>query len=389
MLSLLKPAINRASKRGIGSPKRRVLSWRPHASIDQSSRYCASTPESQPHIQPMPLKVQDLIPYMASKLKKLDSVQNGRLEASILLSLALGAARDVVVTDYKRILTDSEAKKVEQFINQRLTEMPVAYLAGTKDFYGRSFLVSRDTLIPRPATETLISETLDIAREYFDYDSSEAPERPFNVLELGVGTGCVITTLIAELNAPLPPKALLGSLNDRKAPAKWIGTGVDVSSAALKVATQNAKTHLVDHLIGFYESNWTQDLVGKHRVETKYDIIVSNPPYLTDFDWEVAPITMTRFEPSLAFVGGPDGLNCYKQICKEAPAILNPGSLVCLEIGAWQEEGVRSVFTSTGEFSFVKNAKDMDGLMRCLIFKYLGRHERLSRREEARRINSL
>lgn len=319
---------------------------------------------------------------MASKLAKLKSVENSRVEASVLLSVALETSREDVVMNYKRILTDEEMQKVEEVLKRRLEETPVAYLAGRKDFYGRSFLVSRDTLIPRPATETLINETITLADQYFDPTSSKAP---FNVLELGVGTGCVITTLIAELNDPLRLKSIVTDAETPKETAQWLGTGVDLSSCALKIAKQNAVAHNVGHLINFYESNWTKDLVEKHKVATKYDIVVSNPPYLTEYDWETAPETMTKYEPSLAFVAGPDGLDCYKRIFEMVPTVLQPGALVCLEIGAWQEEGVRKVFGANGDFKFVKNARDMDGHMRCLIFKYKGLHSRRSTSEETRK----
>ena len=323
---------------------------------------------------------------MATKLKKLKSVENARLEASVLLALALDTPRDEVVMNYKRILNDLEIQKVEEVLKQRLTEMPVSYISGSRDFYGRSFSVSRDTLIPRPATETLVSETIDLADKYFDCTSMDAV---FHILELGVGTGCVISTLVAELNNPSRHSARENSASASQSISKWLGTGVDLSSGALKIAKQNAVSHKVDHLIEFYESNWVQDLVGKHGVKTKYDVVVSNPPYLTDFDWEVAPETMTHFEPSLAFVAGPDGLDCYRNIFEQVPQVMKPGALLCLEIGAWQEEGVRSIFASKNTFSFVKNARDMDGHMRCLIFKYLGHHHRLANSEDAKRIDAL
>lgn len=328
--------------------------------------------------------LQHLIPAMASKLAKLKSVENSRVEASVLLSVALETSREEVVMNYKRVLTDTEMKKVEEVLKRRLEEMPVAYLAGQKDFYGRSFFVSRDTLIPRPATETLINETIALADQYFDSASSNAP---FNVLELGVGTGCVITTLIAELNDPLRHKTIANSAETTKESVQWLGTGVDLSSGALKIANQNAAAHSVGHLINFYESNWTKDLVETHGVTTKYDIVVSNPPYLTEYDWETAPETMTKYEPSLAFVAGPDGLDCYRRIFELVPTVLEPGALVCLEIGAWQEEGVRNVFDASGAFKFIKNARDMDGHMRCLIFKYKGRHPRTKSSEEAIKMN--
>lgn len=322
----------------------------------------------------IPRKLLETVPFIATKLGKLKSVENARLEASVLLAVALNESREEVVTNYKRVLDDREAQLVKGALEQRLKEKPIAYIAGKRDFFGRSFLVSPGvTLIPRPATETLVSETLDRISKYFDRGSDKGE---FQFLELGVGTGCILATLLAELNGNSSKSILEDGVNVKKALSKWTGTGVDISGEALKIAKENAILNKVDHLASFYESNWTKELIAKHGVRTKFDVVVSNPPYLTNFDWETAPETMTLYEPSIAFVAGEDGLDCYRSIYEQAPRVMAPGALLCLEIGAWQENGVKSIFTANNTFSFVKNAKDLDGHMRCLIFKLKGSHTR-------------
>lgn len=340
-------------------------------------------------------KITHTLQKMTEKLASLKSVTEPRLEASILMSVALNEPRDALITNYNRILSETESQRIDEVLLERLKEKPVPYISGVKEFYGRQFSVSSDTLIPRPATETLVSETLDAISEYFSevpstptesaISSQIAETPPFQLLELGVGSGCVIVSLISELNSKPSKISVVSGLttvspSSKSSPhssassvnARWRGTGVDQSKGALKISGQNARAHSVDHLIQFFESNWTEDLVGRHGVKTKWDVVVTNPPYLTNFDWENAPSIMRDFEPSSAFVGGPDGLDCYRDIHRQLPPILKPGSLVCLEIGAWQAEQVVEIFHP--DFSLIKQAKDMDGHMRVLIMKFKGTH---------------
>jgi len=340
-------------------------------------------------------RIPQAIQYLSGKLSTLESVTEPRLEASILMSVALNEPRDALITNYNRILTEVERQRLENVLLERLKEKPVPYISGVKEFYGRSFFVSKDTLIPRPATETLVSESLNAIQAYFQdrpfvplsgsSNSSPVEISPLNLLELGVGSGCVIMSMISELNPSSSSFSAPSSSNNVSPSAtspssslphvfsrKWLGTGVDKSKGALTVSERNARFHHVDHLIQFYESDWLEDLVGRHGVRTKWDVVVSNPPYLTKWDWDTAPKIMRDFEPSTAFLGGDDGLDCYRDIHRQLPHVLEPGALVCLEIGAWQEESVVDIFKP--DFSLLRKAKDMDGYMRVLIFKFAGQH---------------
>jgi release factor glutamine methyltransferase len=317
----------------------------------------------------MPPKVEDLLRFVASHLKGVKSCSEPRLEASLLIGIALNEAREAVIMNYKRELGQKELQKVKEVIEKRKKEMPIALLAGKKNFFGSDFIVTSDTLIPRPATETLVDQTLHLTQTHFTAHPN-AQDDDFNsslrLLELGVGTGCVIISLLKEFNK---------LLKNRDVSYRVTGVGVDVNPKSLKVAAQNAeRLGIQSDQLTYYESNWTQELVEKHKVTDKFDILVSNPPYLTNDDWEVAPYVMRFYEPSIAFLGGQDGLDCYKTIYKQSERILNPGALVCFEIGAWQADGVKTIFTSEQRFQFLSTVQDMDGHDRVISFLYQGTH---------------
>jgi release factor glutamine methyltransferase len=302
--------------------------------------------------------MKDFVQYVTSKVEHIESVDEPRLEASLLIALALSEPRESVITSYNRLLSDAEVSSVMKLVEERRTEKPFSYISGLREFYGRPFVVSSATLIPRPATETLIDETLESLRIHVSEDGNDTTGR---ILELGTGTGCIIITLLKELNNKENRDAIRRS--------NWTGLSLDIQKDALKVAELNSHNlGLSDEQLEFCESNWCEAL-GRRGPSYKFDLVVSNPPYLTEWDWEHVPKTIKNFEPSIAFVGGADGLDCYRKILQQAPTYMKSDALLCLEIGAWQEEQVVELFTSQNEFQHLKSARDMDGHMRVVIFK--------------------
>ncbi|MEM7680088.1 MAG: peptide chain release factor N(5)-glutamine methyltransferase, partial [Pseudomonadota bacterium] len=187
---------------------------------------------------------------------------------------------------------------VQNDLDQRLSGKPLSKIYREKEFFGRTFKVSEDTLDPRPDTEVLIEKVLKRFKS----------NPPKTILDLGAGTGCILITLLKEL-------------------PNTTGVGVDVSIAALEIAKQNAKIHDVDERLKFLQSDWFEN------VEGSFDLIVSNPPYI---DANVIPNLekeVRNHDPILALDGGKDGLDAYRQIFSQTFLHLNPGGKLFVEIG--------------------------------------------------------
>jgi release factor glutamine methyltransferase len=193
----------------------------------------------------------------------------------------------------------------------------VARITGAREFYGRSFMLGKDTLDPRPDTETLIEAVLDIVRE------QRWQEKPLKLLDLGTGTGCILVTLLAEL-----PQAT--------------GLGTDISPGALAVAAVNARTQRVSSRAAFIAADWLYAISGK------FDLILSNPPYIAA--GEIAGLTkeVADHDPRLALDGGPDGLEAYRRIATRARDALIEDGCLLVEIGPGQEEDVATILARAG-----------------------------------------
>lgn len=242
-------------------------------------------------------------------------------DARKLLAHALGIAQDRLTLHLPEPLVTDQRLAYERMIAARAARQPVSQITGSRGFYGRAFVVSGDTLDPRPETETLIEVAL---------------QQPFaRVLDLGTGTGCILLTLLAER-------------------AKAVGLGTDLSAGALGVARRNAGLLGLAGRAEFVQANWFTGLEGG------FDLIVSNPPYITEAEMaELAP-EVRNWEPHLALTPGGDGLGAYRAIAGGAAAYLADGGRVVVEIGAGQGADVIAIFAQAG---FLKTgiAQDLDG----------------------------
>ncbi len=218
-------------------------------------------------------------------------------------------------------LTPDIAERFEQLIALRAVHVPVSHLVGERAFYGRRFKVSRDVLDPRPETETLIEAAL---AEPFD-----------RVLDLGVGSGCVLVTLLAE----------------RK---QATGLGVDISEAACLQASANAVLHGVAARADIRVSDWFENVSGQ------FDLIVSNPPYIALSEMAGLSDEVRRHEPEIALTDGGDGLGAYRRIAAGLGGHLAPHGRVLVEIGPTQGAAVRALLVSAG-LGGVQILPDLDG----------------------------
>ncbi|MEE4188316.1 MAG: peptide chain release factor N(5)-glutamine methyltransferase [Roseobacter sp.] len=213
------------------------------------------------------------------------------------------------------------AERYEHLVALRAVRVPVSQLIGSREFYGRRFAISQDVLDPRPETETLIEAAL--ARSFA------------SVLDLGVGSGCILVTLLAE-----------------RADAR--GVGVDVSEAACLQASANAVLHGVAARTTILASDWFS------AVEGRFDLIVSNPPYLARAEMQHVQPELQRYEPRLALTDEADGLSAYRVIAAEAPSYLSADGRVLVEIGWQQHEAVREIFAAQG-WGEIAILPDLDG----------------------------
>ncbi|WP_283966203.1 peptide chain release factor N(5)-glutamine methyltransferase [Tritonibacter sp. AK171] len=248
-------------------------------------------------------------------------------DARVLLAHAarIEAARVTLIAPEE--LSHEVAERYDQLISLRAIRVPVSHLIGERDFYGRRFKVSADVLDPRPETETLIEAAL-----------SEPFER---VLDLGVGSGCILVTLLAEQQGAL-------------------GLGVDLSEAACLQASANAVLHRVEARADIRQSDWFSAVKGQ------FDLIVSNPPYIALDEMDDLSEEVREHEPQMALTDGADGLSAYRLICAGLGRHLAQGGRVLVEIGPTQGAAVAEMMRAAGLVE-VTVLPDLDGRDRVVL----------------------
>ena len=248
-------------------------------------------------------------------------------DARVLLAHAarIEAARVTLIAPEE--LSNEVAERYDQLISLRAIRVPVSHLIGERDFYGRRFKVSADVLDPRPETETLIEAAL-----------SEPFER---VLDLGVGSGCILVTLLAEQQGAL-------------------GLGVDLSEAACLQASANAVLHRVEARADIRQSDWFSAVKGQ------FDLIVSNPPYIALNEMDDLSEEVREHEPQMALTDGADGLSAYRLICAGLGRHLAQGGRVLVEIGPTQGAAVAEMMRAAGLVE-VTVLPDLDGRDRVVL----------------------
>lgn len=260
-------------------------------------------------------------------------LESARLEADLLIAHALGLKRIALYMDPDRPLIEPELAAIRALVARRRAHEPIAYILGEREFYGRTFQVTRDVLIPRPDTETLVEVALKFLR-------AEAPAGP--VLDLCTGSGAVAITLAAEL----PERAFVAS---------------DLSGAALSVARANAERHGVAARIELREG----DLFAVLRAGEQFACITANPPYIGAHELATLQPDVRDFEPRLALDAGPDALCFYRAIAREAPRFVSSGGSVCVEVGIDQAREVMELFAAHG-FVDVRAVRDLAGIERVV-----------------------
>ncbi len=238
-------------------------------------------------------------------------IDNPRLDAELLLAHQFGLDRVGLYLNYDRPLTPVELDTIRPLVKRRGLREPLQYLLGSTEFWSLHFKVSPAVLVPRADTEVLVEEALKRC-------ASDGV-----LLDVGTGSGAILISLLSELPA-------------------WRGVGMDISPEALDIARHNIVVHQLEDRAQLIQ----RDMAG--LPDRRFDLIVSNPPYIPVSQWKELMPEVRDFEPSLALLGGADGLDCYRHLTDQAAACLAPGGLLLVEVGADQGAVVRELFAASG-----------------------------------------
>lgn len=247
------------------------------------------------------------------------------LDARLLIMAATGWSQTDLILHGDDTLSPDMRAKIDALVARRLSGEPIDHILGVREFYGRAFNVTKDVLSPRPETEGLVDAALA------EMTKLKTPR----LLDLGTGSGAIIISCLCE-----------------RAEAR--GIAVDISERALKVATKNAKNLGVEERLQFLQGSWFEP------VEGFFDVIVSNPPYITDAAMETLPGEVLGFDPDGALRGGTDGLNPYRTIIPQAEIFLNAGGSLMVEIGYDQGVAVTAMLKKAG-YQDVTLMQDLSG----------------------------
>ena len=259
------------------------------------------------------------------------SILSAKLDSEILMAKALGKKREYIILNNDKIIKEQNLKYFKKLVNERATKKPIAYLLKKKSFWNSEFYVNKNTLIPRPDTEIILEQVLKFTKN----------KNYLNILDIGVGSGCI----------------LLSILKERK---NFYGTGIDISRNSLEICKMNAKKLLLDRRVKFFKSDVDKFAIGK------YDLIVSNPPYIKTSDLKYLESDVIKFEPKLALDGGLDGLSVIRKVIKKSSELLKKNGKFILEIGFDQKNKVIKLLNNKG-FYINSTVKDLANNDRCII----------------------
>lgn len=281
------------------------------------------------------MTIKEIIIKYCQKLENISDTP--RLDVEMLLKKALGDVDSMYIRlNLDKALNDEQENYFLEMMKDRLNERPIAYIIGNREFMGLDFFVKEGVLIPRPDTETLVEELINICNN----------KTGLNILDIGTGSGAITVSLAKYLD-------------------KSHVISVDISDIALEIASKNAISNKVDERIDFIKS----DLFSNISKEQKFDIIVSNPPYIRKKDIEGLDRQVKDFEPYNALEGGDDGLDFYRKITKESIEFLKINGVLAYEVGHDQASDVSKIMQQNG-FEGIYTKKDLQGFERVVIGFY-------------------
>lgn len=276
--------------------------------------------------------VLDLIQWTTSYFGD-KGIDSPRLDAELLLARVLDMDRMGLYLNFDRPLSPTELDEYRELVKTRARRVPVKYLLGECEFMSLTFEVGPGVLIPRPETEHLVERALDLLRA--------GPDRKQLVLDVGTGSGCIAIALAKEI-----------------ADIRVVAS--DNSRQALAIAKRNAIRHGLADRVAFVAA----DMLSAYGRNLRADVLLSNPPYIPDCDWDTLAPEITQNEPREALLAGPDALALIDRLLHAAPNHLRPGAHVLCEVGAGQDEAVEQIVKATGDYQSLAFIRDLGGIQR-------------------------
>ena len=260
-------------------------------------------------------------------------IETPELDARIILKEVLSLDDKDLILKESLDISNEMIEKIIAIESRRLNGEPISKIFKKRDFYNSTFLISNDVLDPRPETELIV----EIANNFIDKNEVK------NILDLGTGSGCILLSILKE--------------------NKMInGLGIDLSKDAISIAKQNSKKLNLETQSNFLISNWMSSL------NYKYDLVVSNPPYIASEDIKKLSKSVKIYDPILSLDGGDDGLNSYRLIASDLKRVVSKNALIIIEIGYNQSLQVIEIFKKNN-FKLMKKYNDINGLDRVLTFQ--------------------
>jgi len=262
---------------------------------------------------------------------KANKIPNPHLDSETLLSESINKSKRYIILNSKESLNSEELSSFNSFIARRKKGEPIAYLINKKEFWKDEFYVNKDVLIPRPDTELIIEQVLKIYSK----------KSQLQVLDIGVGSGCILLSILKERS-------------------NFYGTGIDISKKSINVSKFNAKKLNLTNRTKFFHSSVDNFKIGK------YDLIVSNPPYIELLSLKYLEKDIINFEPKVALSGGLDGFSKIRKVISKASNLIKKNGKFILEIGFNQKNKVKNILKKEG-FYINKAIKDYGNNDRCII----------------------
>jgi len=260
-----------------------------------------------------------------------NKISNPQLDSEILLSNSIKKDKKHIILNPKELLNSEQLEKFKILIERRKKGEPIAYLINKKEFWKDEFFVNKDVLIPRPDTELIIEQVLKIYSK----------ETQLQVLDIGIGSGCILLSILKER-------------------PNFYGTGIDISKKSINVSKFNAKRLNLTNRVKFFHSSVDNFKIGK------YDLIVSNPPYIKSLRLKYLEKDVVNFEPKLALSGGLDGFSKIRKTINKTRTLIKKNGKFILEIGFNQKNKVKKILKEEG-FYVNKAIKDYGNNDRCII----------------------
>ena len=266
-----------------------------------------------------------------AKMLKDKSILTANLDSEILMAKVLNRDRKYIIINSLQKISNNDLNYYEKLIKKRSLRKPVAQLINKKNFWKSEFYVNNDTLIPRPETELIIENVIELTKY----------KNKLHVLDIGIGSGCILLSILKEKKT-------------------FSGIGIDISKKCLNISKINALSLNVINRLKLFKSNVDKFSIGK------YDLIVSNPPYINKRDLKYLERDVANFEPRLALDGGLDGLSEIRKVIKKSSELIKINGKFILEIGFGQKSKVAEILKKEG-FYINRIQKDLANIDRCFV----------------------